>query len=50
MSVAACPYCREMVHVYSGYFTRHGFNSHSVFQLCAGSGTPYCVSADSCCG
>lgn len=47
---AVCPLCREVVHVYAGYFVRHGVRDHGHFQLCAGSGSPHCVSADSCCG
>lgn len=48
--VAVCPVCREVVHVSCGYILRHGSSVHSMFSECAGSGTPYCVSSDSCCG
>lgn len=47
--VVVCPVCRDVVHVTAGYILRHGFKSHGVLNVCAGSGTSYCNSED-CCG
>lgn len=45
-----CPFCRDVVHVSSGFFTRHGVRHHGIFELCAGSGTPIFSLESGCCG
>lgn len=47
--VTSCPICRSVVHVYAGFILTHGSRHHGVFNVCAASRTPICVSAD-CCG
>jgi len=49
LMVVPCLVCRDMVHVAAGYYVRHGVYHHGVFSICAGSSTPYCLAADSCC-
>lgn len=50
MVTTVCPICRDVVHVRSGYIVRHGSRIHGIFRPCAGSGSPICMNADSCCG
>lgn len=46
--VQTCHVCRDVVHVYAGYFVRHGSRHHGLFDLCAGSGTPVCTVMECC--
>lgn len=48
--VTSCPICRDVVHVYAGYFVRHGVHHHGRFELCSGSGSPVFIVSDCCSG
>lgn len=46
--VVTCPVCRDVVHVYAGYYVVHGVRIHGVFETCIGSSTPVGTICDSC--